>query len=119
MKYYVLSIFLMLCLKVLATDVNVKDFGAKGDGVNIDSDAINSAINACSQSGGGIVLFPSGTYRCKSIHLKSNVTLKLDNATIKGTSGIDAAEPNQWDRYQDFGHSHFRDALIWGENLTN
>ena len=29
----------------------------------------------------------------------------------------DAAEPNQWDAYQDYGHSHFRNSFLWGENL--
>jgi polygalacturonase len=33
------------------------------------------------------------------------------------TSLWDAAEPNQWDAYQDYGHSHFHNSFIWGENL--
>ena len=28
-------------------------------------------------------------------------------------------EPNQWDKFQDFGHSHFHNSLIWGEGLEN
>src|SRR6266404_5146953 len=31
----------------------------------------------------------------------------------------DPAEPNEWEAYQDFGHSHWHNSLIWGENLSN
>ena len=42
---------------------NVRDFGAVGDGIHKDTQAIQSAINACSASGGGIIRISSGTYR--------------------------------------------------------
>jgi polygalacturonase len=101
---------------------NVKSFGATGNGKTIDTPAINKAIAAASAAaGGGVVEFPSGTYESVSIHLMSNVDLQLDaGATIRAaSSGFDAAEPNSFSQYQDFGHSHFHDALIWGEHLTN
>ncbi len=85
-----------------------------------DTTAINNAITSVNSSGGGIVEIPAGTCASKSIHLKSNVTLQLDaNSTIKGHSGIDAPESNAFSSFQDFGHSHFHDALIWGQGLTN
>jgi polygalacturonase len=31
----------------------------------------------------------------------------------------DLPEPNPYDQYQDFGHSHWHNSLIWGENITN
>jgi polygalacturonase len=102
------------------TPYNVKTYGAIGDGAADDTTAINNAISAANSVGGGTVLFPAGTYSSRSIHLKSNVYLYLDpGSTIKARNGIDAAEANQYDAYQDYGHSHFRDALIWGENLDN
>src|SRR2546423_2478822 len=110
------------------TVYNVRSFGAKGDGTTIDSPAINKAIDAANAGGGGTVLFPPGTYLCFSIHLKSNVCLSLDQAaTILAADnpleadapGYDAPEPNQWDPYEDFGHSHWHNSLIWGENLEN
>ena len=55
----------------------VPAFGAKGDAYNLDSPAINRAIEAAAAAGGGAVSFPAGTYRCYSIHLKSNVALYL------------------------------------------
>lgn len=103
---------------------NILDFGAVADGVTLNSDAINKAIDECHNNGGGTVLFPEGIFMSGSIHLKSNVTLRISaGATLLGApnniGAYDAAEPNQWDAYQDFGHSHFRNALIWAENQEN
>ncbi|MFJ5992717.1 glycosyl hydrolase family 28 protein [Lentzea sp. NPDC092896] len=106
-----------------AADFNVKDYGAAGNGSANDTAAIDRAITAANAAGGGTVRFPSGTYRSpNSIHMKSNVTLQLDSgATIMGASGsgYDKPEPNPNDEYQDYGHSHFHNAMIWGDRLTN
>ena len=56
---------------------DVQSYGAKGDGTSIDSPAINGAIEAAANAGGGTVVFPAGVYACYSIHLKSNVALFL------------------------------------------
>src|SRR5712691_2209465 len=101
--------------------VNVRDFGATGNGMSNDTPAINQAIEKSSASGGGDVLFPAGTYLAASIHLRSNVRLLLDkDAVITGAkNGYDPPEPNEFEKYQDFGHSHFHNALMWGENVEN
>jgi polygalacturonase len=105
---------------------DVTRFGAKGDGVTIDSDVINATIDAAAADGrGGTVYFPAGTYASYSIRLKSNVELYLaQNATILAAApangrGYDPAEPGAGNPFQDFGHSHWHNSLIWGENLTN
>ncbi|OLD26154.1 MAG: exo-poly-alpha-D-galacturonosidase [Acidobacteria bacterium 13_1_40CM_3_55_6] len=104
---------------------NVKTFGAKADGKTIDTPAINKAIDAAAAAGGGTVFFPAGNYLSVSIHLKSNIALYLDQgativaANTSSDAKYDPPEPNEWDKYQDFGHSHWRNSLIWGENLTN
>ncbi len=106
---------------------DVRAFGATGDGKTIDSPAVNKAIEAASAAGGGTVLFPAGNYLCYSIRLKNDISLYLDaGATIiaadppaQGGGGFDPAEPNEWDKYQDFGHSHFHNSLIWGDGLGN
>jgi polygalacturonase len=113
-----------------ADQFNIRSFGAKGDGKTVDTKAINAAIEAAVQAGGGTVYFPAGTYLSFSIQLKSNISLYLDQGCVllaadsasAGYAGYDAAEPNEWGdkyQYQDFGHSHWRNSLIWGENLQN
>src|SRR6266511_3357090 len=80
---------------------NVKDFGATGDGTTNDTPAINDAVVAANAAGGGIVEFPTGTYLAGgSIHLLSNVTLRLDaGSTLLGAaSGYDVPEPNPYDQ---------------------
>jgi len=106
---------------------DVHSFGAKGDGVSIDTDAINHAIIAAHEAGGGVVIFTSGVYASFSIHLMSNVTLLLSEGStllaaepgLSGRPGYDVPEANPFDRYQDFGHSHWHNSLIWGEDLEN
>ena len=55
--------------------INVKDFGAIGDGVSDDTDAIQSAIHFCPP--GGRVMVPEGTYSVRPLVLKSHMTLEL------------------------------------------
>jgi polygalacturonase len=103
---------------------NVKSYGAVGNGTHNDTPAVNKAVAAANAAtGGGIVEVPAGTYlSANSIHLLSNVTVQLDaGSTIVGSGArtYDAPEPNPNDKYQDYGHSHFHDAMIWGDRLTN
>src|SRR6266498_3113340 len=104
---------------------NVRNFGAKGDGKSLDSIAINQAIETAASHGGGTIHFPAGSYLSVSIHLKSNISLYLDQGativaaeTSKGVN-YDPPEPNQWEAYEDFGHAHWHNSLIWGENLED
>lgn len=105
---------------------NIRDYGAKGDGTTLDTAAINKAIETAASKGGGTVYFPAGTYLSFSIRLKSNITLFLDNgatlfaadpAVHKGK--YDMPEPNEFDMYQDFGHSHWQNSLMWGIGIEN
>ena len=101
---------------------NVKDFGATGDGATNDTAAVSKAIETASNDGGGTVNFPAGKYMVASARIRSNVCLKLaDDAIIEGLKvGYDAPEPNErFDKYQDFGHSHFRNSVLWGETIEN
>jgi len=56
---------------------NIRDYGAKGDGKTLDTAALQAAIDACTNDGGGTVLVPSGTFVIGTVELKSNVTLHL------------------------------------------
>ena len=102
--------------------------GARGDGSTIDSPAVNRAIEAAAAAGGGTIYFPAGVYACYSIRLKSGVGLYLDQGAVllaastplEGSStGYDGAEPQDpaIEPHQDYGHNHWRNSLIWGDNV--
>ena len=100
---------------------DVTAFGARGDGKTLDTAAINRTIAEAAAAGGGTVAFPAGTFLSYSIQLKSNVGLHLGHGCVllaaEGT-GYDAAESNvPWESYQDYGHNHWHNSLIWGEQL--
>ena len=57
--------------------VNAVEFGAKGDGKQPATKAIQEAIDACAAAGGGAVYVPKGEYLCGTLELKSNVNLYL------------------------------------------
>ena len=105
---------------------DVRAFGAKGDGKTLDTRAINKAIEVAAAAGGGTVNFPAGTYLSVSIRLRNNITLQLNHGAtilaaepVPGKVSYDLPEPNEWDMYQDFGHSHWQNSLIWGIGLEN
>jgi len=66
--------------------LNVRDFGAKGDGAAKDTASLQEALDRCSVLGGGEVLVPAGNYLTGAIALRSNTLLRLEqDAAIVGT----------------------------------
>ncbi len=103
---------------------DVRAYGTKGDGTTVDTDAINKAIAAAHAAGGGTVRFDAGTYLSTSIRLQSHVGLFLDHgstivAADPSAGAYDEPEPNEWDKFQDFGHSHWRNSLMWGDGIED
>ncbi len=105
---------------------DVRDFGAVGDGAVLATDAINAAIAIAHETGGGEVVLPAGRWLSFSIRLLSGVTLRLDEGCVleaadpaRHHGAYDPAEPNPFDLYQDFGHSHWRNSLIWADDVED
>ncbi len=97
--------------------LNVRDFGAAGDGLTLDTAAIQAAIDAATP--GDIVILPAGHYLSFTLALRSHVHLVLEEGCVLEAADpahhdgrYEAAEPNPFDLYQDFGHSHWRNSLI-------
>jgi polygalacturonase len=61
---------------------NITKFGAKNDGLTLNTEAINKTIEACSKQGGGVVLIPQGIWLTGPIVLKSNVNLYVSRAAL-------------------------------------
>src|SRR5690606_8351756 len=70
--------------------LDIRDFGARGDGMTLNTKSINDAITASNQNQGGVVLIPAGYWLSGPIELKSNVNLHLDdNAFLQFTADFD------------------------------
>ena len=102
---------------------NVKDFGAVADGVTINSEAVQKAIDTCALQGGGTVLFEGGEFVLSTVFLKGNITICIDKtAKILGApSFYDYAPQEQIDYplYQDASHSYFDHSMFVAKNCDN
>lgn len=105
---------------------DVRAFGATGDGRALDTAAINRAIVAAHQAGGGVVFFSAGVYLATSIRLQSRIALHLGpGAVIEAASHLSQrydepeSQAEETLKYQDFGHSHWRNSLISGIDLED
>jgi polygalacturonase len=97
---------------------NIVKYGAKPDGVTLNTKSINDAINACSAKGGGVVLVPSGLWITGPVKMKSNVNLHVSRAAIlqftDDKTQFKLIEGN-WE-----GHAAYRnESPISGTNLVN
>ena len=122
------SMVLALCVlgvqAAVAGVYDARDYGAKGDGKTLDHAAINKAIDAANNDGGGQVVLSAGTYLCGSIRLKSNVELHLAAgakilAAPAEMKAYDKSEVFGGPEYQDGGHTYFHNSLIWAEGQQN
>jgi len=100
---------------------NIRKYGAKGDGVALDTAALQAAIDACNQDGGGTVLVPAGTFQIGTVELKSNVTLHIA-AAGKLLGSADGKQYHAVDAIPLSGDSTLVDgnwALLFAVNATN
>jgi polygalacturonase len=123
---------------VLASDPNVlaqttsrydvRSYGATGNGRTLDTTAVQRAIDGAAKDGGGIVHFPAGSYLSFSLRLRSQVTLEFapgstllaatpDFSVLSRQYDAPEAQPVAIVPYQDYGHNHWQNSLLWGENL--
>src|SRR4051812_28996761 len=88
-----IAIALVVGCSAFASQFNVCDYGAKGDGKTLATNALNKAIEACAGAGGGQVLIPPGKYLTGTVHLRSNVTILLEtDAELIGTRDLSKYE---------------------------
>ena len=96
---------------------NVLDYKAKGDGVTLNTKSIQAAIDACSESGGGIVWFPAGRYVSGTIYLKSHVTLYLNaGSELAGSKNL-KDYPVTISKVRSYTDTYTDKSLIYGEDL--
>jgi len=107
-------VLLLLASPVFAKTCDVRDFGAKGDGVTLDTPAITSAIAACVKQGGGTVYFSAGRYVIGTLQLQSHIHLYLDSgATLMGSHDLKQYLPSP-----PFGFARDYGINITGEGMV-
>lgn len=98
---------------------DVREFGAVGDGVTLDTQAIQKAIDVCADNGGGKVYLQGGTFLSGTIRLKSNVTLYIEaGATLLGSTNI-ADYPEITPKIIYLYRARFTKYLIYAEHAEN
>lgn len=102
---------------------NVIEYGAKNDGVTLNTAAVQAAIDACSASGGGTVLFTDGDFVLSTVFLKDNVRILIDkSARILGAESFDDYcfhEKIDYPAYQDQSHTYFDCSMFVGRGCEN
>lgn len=103
--------------KTATLTLNVRDYGATGDGATKDTAAIQQAIDRCALFGGGEVLIPAGNYLTGAIQLRSHTLLRLaPDATLTGSPSMDDYPVAQvrWEGRWIPGHT----ALLYANDAT-
>ena len=121
---YVLLVALVLpgpaaAARAADRSVDVRDFGATGDGKTLCTESIQKAIDHCAAQGGGTVRLPEGTWLSGTVYLENDVTLLLEaGATLLGSRDIDDYSHRRVPLGNEAGQKdyHLR-ALIAGQGL--
>jgi len=81
-KLILFSIICLIGLKVEAQSVSINQYGAIGDGKTLNTAAIQKAIDAQHEAGGGTVIIPPGVFKTGTFYLKSHINLHLENGAV-------------------------------------
>jgi len=98
---------------------DVRDYGAKPDGKTLCTTSIQKAIDVCSQSGGGTVYLPPGTFLSGTIYFKNGVTLRLAaGSTLLGSTDLKDYPPTV-QAFRSYTDNYTDKSLIYGENVEH
>ena len=126
--FYVVTFAILCAFAIPAANAanktcDVRGMGAKGDGHTKDTTALQAAIDACSQPGGGTVYLAAGTYVAGPLDLKSHVRLLLDKDAILLGSPDMADFPIRadapWRKVSLIHADHATDISISGEGVID
>jgi polygalacturonase len=97
---------------------DVREFGARGDGRTINTQAIQAAVDACAKAGGGKVVVPGGKFLTGPIMLKSNMEFEVTaGGTLQGSPNFEDY-PTMRGRWEGLERIIYA-SLLTGEGLEN
>ena len=98
---------------------DVRNYGAVGDGVTLDTKAIQTAVDHCAHARGGRVCLHGGTFLSGTIYLKSNVTLYIEaGAVLLGSTNLQDY-PATVPAYRSYTDNYVEQSLIYAEKAEN
>ena len=98
---------------------DVRDFGARADGITLCTGAIQKAMDACAAAGGGTVVLAGGRFLSGTIYLRSHATLHIEaGATLLGSTNI-AHYPHNIPAIRSYTDGYVKQSLVAGEDLEN
>lgn len=108
---------LLMAFDAHGLTVNPRDRGAAGNGVRLDTQAIQASVDECAAAGGGTVLLEGGTFLSGTIFLRSRVTLRIEaGATLLGSTNV-GDYPHHIPAIRSYTDNYVKQSLIVGENL--
>src|SRR5438045_5148927 len=90
------SLLVLLAIPALGANFDVRERGAKDDGIAKDTAALQRALDSAAAAGGVTVTVPAGKYLSGTIHLRSNTTLHLDPGAVI----LASPDNNDFDTYE-------------------
>ncbi len=119
LQLLVVGILLATPLDVISGDHLVTDYGAKGDGVTLNTRSIQKAIDACALEGGGRVVFGPGSFLSGTIVMKDHVELHVSKEALLLGSTNPGDYPEMVTAYRFYGDDWVKQSLIFGANLED
>lgn len=117
--FCIIFLFHTLIFAGTVKNYNILDFGALGDGIRLNTAAIQKTIDACAEAGGGTVYFPPGRFLSGTIYLKNNVTLFLDaGAVLLGSKDL-GDYPVTIQKFRSYTDNYTDKSLIYAEQVQN
>ena len=98
--------------------INIRDLGARGDGISLETSILQRAIDSCAVSGGEI-LVPPGTYLTGSLELRSNVTVRLlRGAVMLGSKNLSDYKERK-PRIRSYNDYFLKYSVFYAERASN
>jgi polygalacturonase len=111
--------YLAAALDADGLTLNARDCGAAGNGVQLDTKAIQAAIDRSASAGGGTVRLEGGTFLSGTIYLRSHVSLRIEaGATLLGSTNV-SDYPHHIPALRSYTDNYVTQSLIAGENLDH
>jgi polygalacturonase len=119
LQLLVVAALLLAPVEVISGDHLVSDYGAIGDGITLNTNSIQKAIDQCALEGGGRVVFGPGSFLSGTLVMKDHVELHVTKEALLLGSTNPGDYPEMVTAYRFYGDEWVKQSLIFGANLED